>query len=389
MAASVASHRAAASAAGSGETPTVARTFEATTVGAPLQPEVRNALGVPSPEECSLSAMHSAKRSTLGFILELRLAPVLQWSFTGVVLGAALASRDGAINPGILIASILVAALVHGVVSHCSNDIVDWRSGTDAHPSERALSGGSKVLGLGLLSQRGLLIMGVLGGLAATVGGIVIAAQTTWWLLALGLGGLLAAAGYSLPPVSGTYRPGAGEIVASICGWICVFGSDVAQRGTGTLVAAAVALHWVLSCMAMVLLHHIPDREADLAATPPKRTTVAVIGAHPQWYAAAWPAVGGAVGAWVAWVEVPELWPSVVGAFLAAIGCLVVNPEDLASVTRGEISTTLVVMAGGLVSAAILEPAFVWLGLVPLVLLSVDELARRSAAKLSPGSVLP
>lgn len=331
--------------------------------------------------------MQSAKRVTLGFILELRLAPVVQWSFTGVVLGAALAAGGSTLDSGILIASIVVAALIHGVVSHCANDIVDWRSGTDAHPSERALSGGSKVLGLGLLSPRGLMIMGVLGGLAAMVGGVVIAAQTTWWLLVLGLGGLAAAAGYSLPPVSGTYRPGAGEVVATICGWICVFGSYVAQAGTGSFVAAAVALHWVLACMAMVLLHHIPDREADLAATPPKRTTVAVIGARPHWYAAAWPAAGGVVGAWVAFTEVPELWPSVVGAFVATVACLVVRPDDLTSVTRGEISTTLLVMAGGLASAALLQPAFVWLGLVPLVLLAVDELARRSAAKLSPGPV--
>ena len=48
-----------------------------------------------------------------------------------------------------------------------TNDLVDARSGTDAHPAPRILSGGSKVLGLGLLETRHLRVMGAVGATAA------------------------------------------------------------------------------------------------------------------------------------------------------------------------------------------------------------------------------
>ena len=321
-------------------------------------------------------------RLAIGLFLELRLVPVVQWSFTGVILGTALAGRSVAISVPLLIASIVVAMLIHGVIAHCANDLVDARSGTDAHPAPRILSGGSKVLGLGLLETRHLRMMGAVGATAAAVVGAAVASQRGWWLLGLGLVGMLGAATYSLPPVRGAYRPFVGEAIAVACGWICVFGTDAAQRGAPSGLAALVALHWVLACMTMLMLHHIPDREPDLAASPQKRTTVALIATRPHWYAAAWPIAGAAIGAWVAITDLPELWPSVAGAVLAAIAAVAARPDDLASVTRSEMISVVVVMVGGLASAALMVGGLAWAALIPLVLLPLDAMAGKHAARI-------
>lgn len=327
-------------------------------------------------------------RQAMGIILELRLIPVVQWSFTGVVLGSALAARDGAMNWTILAASAVVAMLIHGVIAHTANDIVDWESGTDTHPSPRVLSGGSKVIGLGLLTPTQLRVMGIMGATLATAIGIVLASQRGWWLLIPGLAGLVGAAVYSLPPLRGAYRPIAGEAIAVMCGWICLFGADAVQRGSASPLAALVALHWVLACMTMLMLHHIPDREADLSASPTKRTTVACFATRPHWYAAAWPIVGAAVGAGVAAAELPELWPSVVGALLAAVSALMARPDDLASVTRSEIVSVLVVMVGGLISATLMSPPVAWMALAPAVLLPLDAAVGRRAVSTAHTDVI-
>ena len=327
-------------------------------------------------------------RQAMGIILELRLIPVVQWSFTGVVLGSALAARDGSMNWAILAASAVVAMLIHGVIAHTANDIVDWESGTDTHPSPRVLSGGSKVIGLGLLTPAQLRVMGIVGATLATAIGIVLASQQGWWLLIPGLAGLVGAAVYSLPPLRGAYRPIAGEAIAVMCGWICLFGADAVQRGSASPLAALVALHWVLACMTMLMLHHIPDREADLAATPTKRTTVARFAVHPHWYAAAWAVAGAGVGAGVAATTLPELWPSVIGALLAALSALAARPDDLASVTRSEIASVLVVMIGGLVSAALMYPPVAWMAVVPALLLPLDATVGRLAAAPSGPTII-
>ena len=46
--------------------------------------------------------------------------------------------------------------LIQGLLAHTVNEIEDWRSGTDGHPSPRVISGGSKVVTSGLLSTDAL-----------------------------------------------------------------------------------------------------------------------------------------------------------------------------------------------------------------------------------------
>ncbi len=101
--------------------------------------------------------MAGLRRVLLGLWLEIRVIPVLLWSFTAITLGTALAWRDGdGISTWGYLAAVAVGVLLQGLVAHCVNEIADWRSGTDRDPSPRVISGGSKVIASGLLGTREL-----------------------------------------------------------------------------------------------------------------------------------------------------------------------------------------------------------------------------------------
>ena len=114
--------------------------------------------------------MTAWRRRLLGLYLEVRVIPVLLWSFTAITLGTALAVRDGAdlSVPGYL-AAVAVGVLLQGLVAHAVNEIADWRSGTDADPAPRVISGGSKVIASGLLTPGELRAVGIGAAGAAAI----------------------------------------------------------------------------------------------------------------------------------------------------------------------------------------------------------------------------
>src|SRR5688572_4990397 len=138
--------------------------------------------------------MARVRRALLGLWLEIRIIPVLLWSYTAITLGTAMAWRDeGSISvPGYLVA-VTVGVLLQGLVAHCVNEIADWRSGTDRDPSPRVISGGSKVIASGLLGPRALAAIGAAAALAAAVIGLAAAAVWGWVLVAYGIAGLAGA----------------------------------------------------------------------------------------------------------------------------------------------------------------------------------------------------
>ena len=152
--------------------------------------------------------MAGVRRALLGLWLEIRVIPVLLWSYTAITLGTALAWRDGGeiSVPGYL-AALTVGLLLQGLVAHCVNEIADWRSGTDRDPSPRVISGGSKVIASGLLGPRALTAVGIAAALAAAVVGLLAAMAWGWVLLVYGLAGLAGAVFYTLPPVAGVLPP--------------------------------------------------------------------------------------------------------------------------------------------------------------------------------------
>lgn len=164
--------------------------------------------------------------------------------------------------------------LIHGLLTHTFNDLTDYQSGTD-QLSPGILSGGSRVLQTGTLSVRSLVQIGI------GVSILLLFMTGMFFLLGyakfaiLTLVGIWGAAAYSLKPFQLAYYPFVGE-------WFCLF---------PTMLFLGIAAPWILLehvpiwawqnalinavwCMAWVMVHHIPDRDADRSARPIKRTSV-------------------------------------------------------------------------------------------------------------------
>ena len=322
----------------------------------------------------------SVRRAILGFWLEIRVIPVLLWSYTAITLGTAMAWADGGgiSVPGYLVA-VLMGVLVQGLVAHCVNEVTDWRSGTDSDPSPRVISGGSKVIASGLLGPRALVAIGVAATLAAAALGVVAALTWGWVLAVYGGLGILGAILYTLPPVRAAYRPFTGEAIAFGCAWACVSGAYVLQTGTLTGDVALAGIAHAATCVAMLMMHHYLDRVPDSRARPPKTTTIVMLGAAGRRYGVLWAAI--------ALVAAVLLTALVDGAFaVMAAGAAValalhaaVDPDDAGSVTRNELGVILAGMLGGLGTAAVLVPEMTW-ALVPVAVLVPLELAVSGAA---------
>jgi 1,4-dihydroxy-2-naphthoate octaprenyltransferase len=324
--------------------------------------------------------MSARRRVLLGLWLELRVIPVLLWSFTAITLGTALAWRDGGgISVWGYLAAVAVGVLLQGLVAHSVNEVADWRSGTDRDPSPRVISGGSKVIASGLLGPRELKVVGVLAALAASALGIVAAAEWGWVLLAYGAAGLAGAVLYTLPPVRAAYRPFGGEAVAFACIWGCTTGAYVLQRGELSGSAALAGIAYGSSCVAMLMMHHYLDRGPDSRALPPKTTTIVLLGGAARRYAVLWAAI--ALGAAVALAGLVDgAFAVAATAFAVALAIyLDVDPADPAAVTRGELAVILLGMAGGLGTAAALAPHLLWAAVAAAVLVPI-ELAVSGAA---------
>lgn len=324
--------------------------------------------------------MGHARRRMLGVYLELRVVPVLLWSYTAITVGTALAwHEDGRLEVVGYLVAIGVGVLLQGLVAHSVNEVVDWRSGTDRDPAPRVISGGSKVIASGLLTERELRWLGAAAGVAAAALGLVAAATWGWGLLAFGAAGLAGAVLYTLPPVRAAYRPFAGDTVAFACIWACTAGAYALQTGSVSGAAALAGIAYAAYCVAMLMMHHYLDREPDRRALPPKRTSVVLLGASARRYALAWAAIATAGFALLA-ALVDARFALAAGAFAVALVLhAVVRTDDPASVTRAELGVIILGLIGGLGASALVAPPLAW-AMIPAAVLVPLELKVSGAA---------
>ena len=298
------------------------------------------------------------ERTLRGLWLEVRVIPVLLWSFSALTLGTALgAGRAGQLKYWYYLGAIALGVLIQGLLAHTVNEIEDWRSGTDRDPSPRMLSGGSKVIVNGLLSPRALraVFAGGTGadrdpgpgdGGGAGPGDAAVRADRRGRRDRLHL----AAGAGRLPAVRGR-----GDRLrlhgrrASSAPRCC------RPRGSTPppwLAAVAVAAYTV----SMLMVHHYLDHDADSAAHPRKVTTIVWLGLERgRRYAIGWCLVG-LVGALAASALQPRLVPLVVGYGLGLLAHLRCRPDDVESVTKNEMAIILCGIAAALGAAALLVP---------------------------------
>lgn len=311
-----------------------------------------------------IGQLRSFRRKAKGWFLEFRLIPVLLWSFTSVVLGTALAFwQTGAFDPWLLGVALALAGLVQGWVTHSINEIYDWRSGTDRDARPRALSGGSKVRNLDLLTERDLWLIFAASSLAVAILGAYVAFTRAAWLLLLILAGYVLGVAYTLPPLATAYRPFLGEWLGGFPGVLLAgLGAFGIQSGTLSWTAVAALSAHGLVCTGMLLIHHYQDAASDALASPPKRTTVVFLGprrsrSYATGLSAAATAIYGALGIAIH----PAFFAGAALCLAATVVHARINLSRLASVTRGELRVIQLGIAAGLATSIALAP-----GLWPL-----------------------
>lgn len=322
----------------------------------------------------------------VGTWLEVRVVPVLLWSFTGVTLGTAIGwSAPGGASMTAYAGAAILGVLIQGLVAHTANDITDWRSGTDADPSPRVLSGGSTVIPRGLIAPSGLRVLGFAAGALAIAVGVALAWTRGWGLITFGAVALAGSLLYSIRPLRAAYRPIAGEATAFICVWTSVAGSDALQRGgPPSWVAVGAGIAHGGTCVAMLMMHHLLDRDADRRAIPQKRTSIVALGDRARGYEVAWALVPVVMAGTLAIVTAPAFWLMAALTALALIPHLAARTDDVRVTTQAELAVIALGIAGGLGTAALIAPIFSWVLLVPIILIPADLLITGAASRMAP-----
>ncbi|WP_416150766.1 prenyltransferase [Salipaludibacillus sp. HK11] len=166
------------------------------------------------------------------------------------------------------------AFTIHGVLTHAFNDYSDYQSGTDDF-SPAILSGGSRVIQKGMISLNTLWSLGKWLAIVLILIALLFAMFAQYKLTVLILIGVWAAASYSLPPLRLSYRPFLGE-------WLSLFPSILFLGFAGAWISLGYIPLWAMQnavinaliCLSWVMVHHIPDLEADKQAVPMKQTSV-------------------------------------------------------------------------------------------------------------------
>jgi 1,4-dihydroxy-2-naphthoate octaprenyltransferase len=244
----------------------------------------------------------------------------------------------------------LVVSLALQVAVNYANDYSDGIRGTDADRVGPMRLVGSGVATPASVKRAAFLAFGVAG-----VAGLVLAASTAWWLLAVGLVSVLAAWYYT-----GGSRPygylGLGEVMVFVFfGLVAVVGTTYVQTETFEFPALFAAVGVGSLACAILVVNNLRDIPTDTVAG--KRTLAVVLGAD-RTRALYLLLVLAAAAACVA-VAVSTTWWALLG-----LGFLVPALRGLRTVMSGAVGPALVPV---LQSTGLAELAWAVLVAVPLV----------------------
>lgn len=193
--------------------------------------------------------------------------PFLSATFVPVLLGIAVAARNGSFNPWLALLTVIGGAFAHLAIN-VTNDIFDTLSGADeANVNPTQFSGGSRVLIYDLVTLRQLVALAVaLYGGATAIGLLLVWATQSLTLLWIGLAGIFLGVAYTAPPFKLVYR-GLGEIAVAIgFGPVMLLGAYVVQTGAVTPEAALVSVPVAILVAMILYVNEIPDRVGDASA---------------------------------------------------------------------------------------------------------------------------
>lgn len=198
--------------------------------------------------------------------------PFLTATIAPVLVGAAVAWKDGAFNLGLFLLTLLGAACFH-LGTNVLNDYFDHKSGVDeANLTPTPFSGGSRLIQRGLFDARSTRNMAIVFYLIGTVIGLVLLSQTGTLLLAFGLAGFLLGVLYSAPPFQLAHR-GIGELAVGLgFGPVVVTGTYWVQTQVWSNEALLASIPVALLIAAVLYINEFPDVIWDAKAG--KRTLI-------------------------------------------------------------------------------------------------------------------
>ena len=165
----------------------------------------------------------------------------------------------------------LVVALALQVGVNYANDYSDGVRGSD----ERRV-GPVRLVAAGLAPPRQVLFAALAGFFVAGVAGLVLAAMTSWWLLAVGAACIAAAWFYTGGPKPYGYN-GLGEVFVFLCfGVVAVAGTAYVQMMAFSWLGLAASVPAGLLACALLMVNNLRDIRTDTLAG--KRTLAVVLG---------------------------------------------------------------------------------------------------------------
>ena len=188
-----------------------------------------------------------------------------------VVVGTALAYRDGVFNPLAALAALLSALCIQ-IGTNYANDLYDFEKGADTD----ARLGPTRVTSAGLLTPRQVEMgMWVVFGLAAALG-LYLIYVGGWPILVIGMASILAGIAYTAGPFPLGYN-GLGDVAVFIFfGLVAVMGTYYVQARALTLEALWAAVPIGAITTNIIIVNNVRDADTDRAAG--KRTLAVLLG---------------------------------------------------------------------------------------------------------------
>lgn len=207
-------------------------------------------------------------------------APFLTATIVPILVAASWVAVQGVRPfPWLPFALAMAGGIALHVAANTFNDLFDWRSGTDPVNNDyfQPLSGGSRSIELGLITERQLLRV-ALGALSvAVVIGVALMAISGLWLAVFGVIGAFSAYFYTAPPLRLAARKGLGELVVGLnFGPLMTAGAVYAMTGSVTWQDFFIGLPVGLLITAVLWINQFPDFAADKATG--KHNLVVVMG---------------------------------------------------------------------------------------------------------------
>ncbi|MCW2742989.1 MAG: 1,4-dihydroxy-2-naphthoateoctaprenyltransferase [Blastococcus sp.] len=187
-----------------------------------------------------------------------------------VLVGTGTAAALDGFDPVTATLALLVALALQVAVNY-ANDYSDGRRGTD---DDRV--GPLRLVGSGVATARQVLVAAALAFTVAALAGLVLAALSSWWLVAVGAVCIAAAWTYTGGPLPYGYRALGEVFVFVFFGLVAVVGTTYVQTRTVPGLAFAVAVPIGLLIVAILVVNNLRDIEGDAVAG--KRTLAVLLG---------------------------------------------------------------------------------------------------------------